>query len=99
MEAVKRGGDRQELHEAIRRHSMEASANVKTNGGKNDLLERIASDEVFGLKREDLDNLLNPRLYIGRAPEQVEEFLKNDVYPLIKKHRKEIEKIIPEIKV
>jgi len=99
MEAVKRGGDRQELHEAIRRHSMEASANVKTNGGKNDLLERIASDEVFGLKMEDLDNLLNPKLYIGRAPEQVEEFLKNDVYPIIKKYRKEIENIIPEIKV
>ncbi len=99
MEAVKRGGDRQELHEAIRKHSMEASANVKTNGGKNDLLERIASDEVFGLRMEDLDNLLNPKLYIGRAPEQVEEFLKNDIYPIIKKYRKEIENIIPEIKV
>lgn len=99
MEAVKRGGDRQELHEAIRKHSMEASANVKTNGGANDLLERIASDEIFGMEMEDLDNLLNPKLYIGRAPEQVEEFLKNEIYPVIKKYKKEIEDIVPEIKV
>jgi adenylosuccinate lyase len=99
MEAVKRGADRQALHEAIRVHSMEASANVKMNGGKNDLLDRIASDPVFELDRMSLKDLLEPSLYIGRAPEQVAEYLRNDVYPVLRKNRKEIEKIIPHINI
>ncbi len=99
MEAVKKGGDRQELHEAIRSHSMEAAANVKMNGERNDLLERIAADDAFGLDKESLDDLLHPSLYIGRAPEQVGEFLNDDVYPVIKKYKKEIEGLVPQLKV
>lgn len=99
MEAVKRGGDRQELHEAIRKHSMEASANVKMNGGQNDLLERIAADPIFGLDHDSLKDLLHPSLYIGRAPQQVEEFLNDDIYPVLKKYKKEIEGLQPELKV
>jgi adenylosuccinate lyase len=99
MEAVKRGGDRQELHEAIRTHSMEASANVKMNGERNDLLDRIAADPVFGMSQDTLDNLLEPSLYVGRAPEQVEEFLEDDIYPVLKKYKKEIENVFPTLKV
>jgi adenylosuccinate lyase len=99
MEAVKRGGDRQELHEAIRTHSMEASANVKMNGDRNDLLDRIAADPVFGMSQDTLDNLLEPSLYVGRAPEQVEEFLEDDIYPVLKKYKKEIENVFPTLKV
>lgn len=99
MEAVKRGGDRQELHEAIRTHSMEASANVKMNGDRNDLLDRIALDPVFGLDKESLDGLLEPSLYIGRASEQVTEFLHDEIYPILKKYKKEIEGLVPELKV
>ena len=99
MEAVKRGGDRQEIHEAIRRHSMEASANVKMNGEKNDLLERIASDPTFGLDEASLADLLHPSLYIGRAPTQVEEFLHDDVYPILKKYKKDIEGLVADLRV
>lgn len=97
MEAVKRGGDRQTIHESIRVHSMEAAANVKMNGKKNDLLERIASDDLFRLNTDDLSSLLDPKLYIGRAPEQVEEYLKEEVYPVIKKNKESIAKIRPQI--
>ncbi len=85
MEAVKRGGDRQEIHEKIRGHSMAAAKNVKAKGGENDLLKRIASDEAFGLTQDELDLLLDPSKYIGRAPEQVEEFISTLVRPRIKK--------------
>ena len=70
MEAVKRGGDRQELHEIIRRCSMEATAKMK-NGEECDLLKRLASEEKFGLSAEDMDKVLDPKLYIGRCPQQV----------------------------
>lgn len=99
MEAVKRGGDRQEIHEAIRAHSMEAAANVKMNGERNDLLDRIAADPTFGLDQALLNDLLHPSLYIGRAPQQVEEFLHDDVYPVLKKYKREIEGLEPELKV
>lgn len=99
MEAVKIGGDRQELHEAIRKHSMEASANVKVNGASNDLLERIAADPIFALDKDALSGLLDPKLYIGRAPEQVEEYLSSEVYPMLKKNKKDIEGIVPQVKV
>ncbi len=99
MEAVKKGGDRQELHEAIRRHSMEASAGVKMNGARNDLLERIAADPAFALDKEDLDRLLDAGLYIGRAPQQVDEYLSGEVYPLLRKNKKEIEQVIPQVSV
>jgi adenylosuccinate lyase len=83
MEAVKKGGDRQELHERIRVHSMEAANSVKLRGEKNDLIERIASDKVFGLKIEELDAILLPENFIGRAPEQVDVFLEEFVKPIL----------------
>ncbi len=70
MDAVKRGGDRQELHEKIRVHSMEAGKVVKEQGGKNDLMERIANDSSFGVTLEQLQEILRPENYVGRAPEQ-----------------------------
>lgn len=79
MEAVKRGGDRQELHELIRTHSMEAGKRVKVDGEKNDLIERIAGDSRFGMTLEELNSVLEPKNYIGRSPEQVVEFIENDV--------------------
>ncbi len=75
MEAVKNGGDRQELHESIRVHSMEAGKVVKLEGKENDLLERIEKDPVFGMNKADLDRILNLKDFIGRAPEQVDEFM------------------------
>jgi adenylosuccinate lyase len=86
MEAVKRGGDRQALHEKIRRHSQAAAARVKEDGAPNDLLARIAADPSFGLGTGDLAVALDPLLYIGRAPQQVEEFLAEDVDPILRRH-------------
>jgi adenylosuccinate lyase len=83
MEAVKRGGDRQELHERIRIHSMEAGKQVKVEGKKNDLIERIAADDTFGMTLEEINAVLDPKNYIGRAPEQVEEFIDNHIKPLL----------------
>ena len=84
MEAVKKGGDRQELHEKIRQHSLAASARIKEEGLDNDLIDRIASDPSFGLSEEEIRQKLDPVLYTGRSAEQVEKFLKNDVYPRLK---------------
>lgn len=86
MDAVKRGADRQELHERIRIHSMKASKNIKEEGNKNDLLERIASDPVFNLTIEQLNNLLTPQNYIGMAKEQTEEFLSENVRPILEEN-------------
>lgn len=85
MEAVKKGGDRQELHEAIRVHSMEAGKKVKVEGKENDLLERIVKDPIFGLSQEDLKRLSNPKDYIGRSAEQVDDFVQEYVSPIRKK--------------
>ena len=74
MEAVKKGGDRQQIHELIRQCSMEAAANMK-NGGACDLMERLAEAEAFGLSREEMEEVLKPEAYIGRCPEQVTAFL------------------------
>ena len=73
MEAVKRGGDRQQLHEIIRTHSMAATARMK-EGLSCDLLERLAGDPAFGLSLEEIRSVLDPKLYIGRCPEQVERY-------------------------
>ncbi|MDW7659024.1 MAG: adenylosuccinate lyase [Bacillota bacterium] len=83
MAAVNNGGDRQELHEKIRLYSMEAGRLVKEKGMPNDLLQRIAADAAFNLSTTDLDDLLDPADYIGRAPEQVDEFLTHYVEPLL----------------
>jgi adenylosuccinate lyase len=87
MEAVKKGGDRQDLHEKIRIHSMEAGKQVKVYGNKNDLLERIANDTSFNLSEKEISNLLDPSLYIGRSIEQVEEFIEDEINPVLKKYK------------
>ena len=74
MRAVKLGGDRQLLHERIRQHSLEAHEAVE-QGQENPLIDSLANDSAFGLAREELESLLDPRAYVGRAPEQVEDFL------------------------
>ena len=81
MEAVKRGGDRQELHERIRIHSMEAGMQIKINGLKNDLIERIAADPIFGLNKEELLEVMEPSKFTGRSAEQVAEFIEDQVRP------------------
>ncbi len=83
MEGVRKGGDRQELHELIREHSMESSKRVKLEGLDNDLISRILKDERFGLGQEDIQNTLDPINYVGRAPQQVVEFIKEEIDPLI----------------
>jgi adenylosuccinate lyase len=83
MSAVKKGGDRQELHERIRQHSLAASKRVKEEGLENDLLERICADKAFGLDRSEIDSLLEPEKYTGRAPQQVVEFITERVQPIL----------------
>ncbi|MBS5143975.1 MAG: adenylosuccinate lyase [Butyricicoccus pullicaecorum] len=83
MSAVKRGGNRQELHEQIRTHSMAAGKRIKEEGLENDLIDRIAADPMFGLTRDEIMAELDPVRYIGRCPEQVEDFLKDEVKPRI----------------
>lgn len=83
MDAVKAGGDRQELHEMIRSKSMEAGANVKERGLENNLLELIAADPAFGLSLEELQKTMDPSKYVGRAPYQVEVFLRDEVKPIL----------------
>ena len=83
MDAVKAGGDRQELHEKIRTLSMEAGRNVKEKGLDNNLLELIAADPSFGLNLEDLQKSMEPSRYMGRAKEQVEEFLAEVIQPVL----------------
>jgi len=89
MEAVKRGGDRQVLHERIRVHSMEAARRVKEEGKPNDLIDRIAEDPIFDINKEELLKTLAPENYIGRSREQVEEFLSEHVMPLLKRNNAE----------
>ena len=87
MDAVKAGGDRQELHERIRELSMEAGRNVKENGGENNLLELIAADPAFGLSLEDLKKTMEPSRYVGCAPAQVDAFLGQVVKPILEEYR------------
>lgn len=88
MAAVKAGGDRQKLHESIRQHSQKAAQQVKTNGAKNDLIERLKADPDFaGI---NFKNILNPKNFVGRAPQQVDEFIKNNVASVRRKYRKQL---------
>ena len=98
MDAVKAGGDRQELHERIRELSMEAGRTVKVEGKENNLLELIAADPAFNLSLEDLKKTMDPAKYVGRAPLQVDNFLKNVVDP-IREANKEILGVKAEINV
>lgn len=83
MACVKAGGDRQDLHESIREHSMEASRVVKEDGKPNDLIERIKGDPVFAAVHDELDSLLDPATFTGRSPRQVEEFISECVDPVL----------------
>ena len=87
MDAVKAGGDRQELHERIRTLSMEAGKNVKVEGKENNLLDLIASDPAFNLTREELEKTMDPSKYVGRSKEQVEAYLKNYIRPLLEQNK------------
>ena len=98
MDAVKAGGDRQELHERIRELSMEAGRNVKEKGLDNNLLELIAADPVFNLSLEELQKTMDPAKYVGRAPVQVDAYLKNVVNPVLEAN-KDILGVTAEINV
>ena len=87
MECVKAGGDRQELHERIRVHSMEAGKQVKVEGKDNDLIDRIVNDDYFKLDKEKLLSLLEPQNFIGFAPEQTEKFIQNEIQPILDKYK------------
>lgn len=87
MDAVKNGGNRQEMHEEIRQLSMKAGANVKEKGLDNNLLELIAEDPKFGLSLEDLEKTMDPAKYVGRAPRQVEVYLREEVKPVLEKNK------------
>ena len=87
MDAVKAGGDRQELHERIRELSMEAGRNVKAEGKDNNLLELIAADPSFNLTLEELKKTMDPKKYVGRAPQQVEEFLDEVIRPVLEENK------------
>ena len=87
MDAVKAGGDRQELHEKIRAHSMEAAKKVKEEGKRNDLIERIAADSAFGMSREQLQSLMKPENFIGCAKEQTEEYLNTVVKKILDENK------------
>ena len=86
MECVKNGGDRQELHERIRVHSMEAGKMVKIEGKENDLIERILNDKYFNLDKDRLLEILSPKNFIGFAPEQTEEFVNVEVKPILERY-------------
>ena len=87
MTAVKKGGDRQELHERIRVHSMEAGKVVKEQGGKNDLLERIADDGAFNMTAEEIKAVINPKEFVGRASQQTSEFVDDYIKPILNKYK------------
>jgi adenylosuccinate lyase len=99
MDAVKRGGDRQVLHERIRIHSLEAGFNVKEKGLANNLIELIANDPIFGLSREELSAHMLPDRYIGRCPQQVTEFLTDCVAPVLKRYSAALQAGEPQLKV
>ena len=87
MDAVKAGGDRQELHERIRQHSMAAGRVVKEEGKENDLLERIAADSAFGMTMEQLQAIMKPENFVGRSPEQTVEFITEYVQPVLDENK------------
>ena len=87
MYCTKKGGDRQELHEAIRRHSVEATKQIKLNGADNDLFQRILADSVFDLTEEELNSLATADGLCGRAKEQTEEYLSEVIEPILAQNK------------
>ncbi|MEX1182261.1 MAG: adenylosuccinate lyase [Gemmatimonadota bacterium] len=96
MQAVRAGGDRQDLHERIRRHSIAAAEGVKERGEANDLVERLAADAAFGMSRGDIDAMLDPARFTGRAAEQVDNFLAAEVDPVLQTWN--LEDSVPELR-
>ncbi len=99
MEGVKAGGDRQELHEKIRVHSMEAAKQVKVEGKDNDLIERIIADETFKIDKAKLLEIMNPKNFIGMAPAQTVDFINEEVMPILEKNRELLTDSQVELKV
>ena len=91
MDAVKKGGDRQQLHEKLRVHSQAAARVVKEDGGANDLIDRIVADPSFMVTREEVEAILEPKNFIGRSAEQVDEFIAECVNPMLDAHREELD--------
>jgi len=99
MRAAKRGGDRQDLHERVRVHSVAAGHEVKMHGRPNDLMDRIAGDAAFGVTRAELEEDLRPELYVGRSPQQVDEFLAEWVQPVLERYSDALGGDAPELRV
>ena len=99
MDAVKKGGDRQELHERIRVHALEAGRNVKDLGLNNNLIDLIAEDPLFGMSREELVAHMEPSRYIGRCPQQVEDFIAECITPVLGAHSQVLTGVHTELKV
>jgi adenylosuccinate lyase len=99
MRAARRGGDRQDLHERVRRHAVAAGQEIKRHGRPNDLLDRIAADPAFGVTRAELEEDLRPELYVGRAPEQVDEFLAEWVQPVLDRYPDALRGAAPDLRV
>ncbi len=99
MAAVKAGGNRQELHEAIREHSMEAAKQIKENGKTNDLLDRMKNDPLFANIANVIDDIVNPIEFVGCAPDQVVQFINNEIKPVLDKYTEFIDSDDDEIKV
>jgi adenylosuccinate lyase len=98
MEAVKRGGDRQELHEHRREHSMEAAKKVKLEGESNDLIERIKGDSAFASVKDDIDSLLDANKFTGRCASQVSELYEEYIKPILEANKDKLNKV-GEVKV
>lgn len=98
MYCVKKGGDRQALHEAIRQHSVDTAKQIKLNGGDNDLLARIVADPRFGITQEEVETILNEGGFTGMAKEQTESFLENHVKPLLEKY-KDVDRVSVDIQI
>ena len=99
MQAVEKGGNRQELHERLRQHAIAAGKQVKEEGLPNDMVDRIAADPAFGMTREELTAHLEPSRYIGRCPQQVEEFLDEEVAPVLAQYADALDEQATELKV
>jgi adenylosuccinate lyase len=99
MRAAEKGGDRQDLHERVRVHSIEAGRQVKQHGRPNDLMDRIAADTAFGVTGAELEEDLRPELYVGRAPQQVDEFLAEWVAPVLERYLDAAGGQAPELRV
>ncbi|MBD9003378.1 MAG: adenylosuccinate lyase, partial [Faecalibacterium prausnitzii] len=91
MQAVEKGGNRQELHERLRQHAIAAGKQVKEEGLPNDMVDRIAADPAFGLTREEIVAGLVPENFVGRAPQQVEEFIANVLQPIFDADPEDVE--------